>query len=56
MTIRNHSAPTLRTVYHRAVHLLRRRQRLTPQERANLLAGWTPPAVLTASLGASVHH
>ncbi|MEV6275953.1 hypothetical protein [Nocardia sp. NPDC051832] len=56
MVIRDFSAPTLRTACHRATKLLRRRQQLTPQERANLLAGWTPPAVLTASLGASVHH
>ncbi|MEU8900200.1 hypothetical protein [Nocardia sp. NPDC048505] len=52
MTIVNHSVAI---AYRRAARFLRR-PRLTPQERANLLASWTPPAVLTASLGASTRH
>ncbi|WP_167465414.1 hypothetical protein [Nocardia brasiliensis] len=51
MRFRNRTAPTLVAACRRGAHRIWARQDLTAQERADLLAGWTPPAVVSASLG-----
>lgn len=50
------SAPGFVAACRRGAQRLWARQDLTPQERANLLAGWSPPAVISASLGGRVFH
>ncbi|MFI9510563.1 hypothetical protein [Nocardia sp. NPDC052566] len=56
MEFRHRSAPTFVAACCRRAQRIWARQDLTPQERANLLASWSPPAVVTASLGGRTFH
>ncbi|WP_191093715.1 hypothetical protein [Nocardia colli] len=56
MRFRNRTAPTLVAACRRSAHRIWARQDLTPQERANFMVGWTPPAIISASLGGRTFH
>ncbi|QLY33732.1 hypothetical protein [Nocardia huaxiensis] len=43
------------TIATRFIGRLWARRNLTPEERANLLASHTPPAIISASLGVHTH-